>query len=266
MAIKRKIGYVYIDSCGNPIWSTFTEDLTMYEGVLCWRRVEILDQTTTTTTSTTSTTTTSSTTTTTTTLATTTTTSTTSSTTTTSTTIPTTTTTTTTSSTTTTTTTAEPTTTTTSSTTTTTTTEATTTTTTTSTSTTSSSTTTTTTTTSMDVQFAVSFTNPDLIGTIVTAADVNAQSFNFIPDLGNGDFKGEIVVGPPTYTITLYVDTSGAGNPAFADANITIKIKDSIIGGTAIEVSPPGITGAGEITYVSSALDTTYNRIVLTEA
>lgn len=103
-----------------------------------------------------------------------------------------------------------------------------------------------------------------MIGTIATDADVNVQSFNFAPDLGDGDVKGEIVTGVAPYTITIYVDTSGAGNITYANNNLRILIKDAISGGTTIEASPAGITAPGEITFVSNALDTTFNRIVIT--
>lgn len=246
-----KEGYVYIDSCGNPIWETFTE--VSHEGEVCWLYLRIFDESTTTTSTTsTSTSSTSSTST-----------SSTSSTTSSSTS----------SSTTTSTTTEEPTTTTTSSTTTTTTTEGTTTTTTstssTTTTSTSSSTTTTTTTSAgtLDTQVAVNYGGETFMsGTTITAVDINSIAYSGTFPMTDGTFNGDNINVDTSYTIDVYVDRSGSSNPTFVLNSIRILIKDSVTGGSVFDVSPAGLTSTSPdiISFTTNALDPSVNKIVIT--
>lgn len=224
--ISTVTGYVQIDSCGNLLWNTFVEG-DDHAGDLCWKCVTIM-YTTTTTTSTTTTTTSSSTTTTTTTAAptTTTTTTSTSSTSTTSTTSTSTTTTTTTSSTTTTTTTAVP-----------------------------------------DIDATVTLQlngDANMAGILVTDVDVNATSYDLDPDLSDGNSRGIVVTGDTSYTITAYIDETGAANAAYVASNIRILIKDSVFGGTIVDTSLSGYTSGTQIEFTTTSLNTTNYVIYVT--
>lgn len=208
-------GYVRLDDEGNPIYSTFTTD-SSYAGQIGWEYIEIPCGYTTTTSTTTSTS----------------------------------------SSTTTTFTTPAPTTTstTTTSTTTTTTTSTTTTTTSTTTTTTSSTTTTTTTLASFDGTFAVEFNGDvNMAGTLIIEANVNAQNFNFSPDLGDEDSVGEVINGAVSYTIRISFDRSGSASPGYVASHSIVTIRDSV-NGTVYDTSLPGFTGTDELEFTTTAL------------